>query len=498
MKRLIFKATLLSNIIVHADSATEGHKKALDFIPGSVFLGILAKDYAAFDNPYDIFHSDKLHFGDAHISDLSIKSFKVPLSWYFAKGEKLGNGKIWVHHALSSDIRDNLTKQNIQLKQARTSWIVPNGKDRDGNPQGYLMPICSNYAIKSAYDHDKRTSKKGQIFGYKSFESGSEWSFYVDIDESINKELIINRLTGIKYIGKSRSAQYGRIMIENIESNPQSLSSDKLFNNKYLILYAESRLAFFNKYGQPTLQPTVNDFNLSSDWKIDWGKTQARSQIFAPYNFKNRRFLADRVCFEKGSVFVFEKQNSDAEYDSDNILNGIGTFKNEGFGEVIVNPIFLLSNANAESPYKFVGHEIHEEIFAIKEKDITDDLIINWINNKQLKEQKENDIYKQICQFIKNNKNKFIGISSSQWGQIRSIATSAVDFNYMFNWLFGTSDESSTGFLEHGRIAQKWHDGKSVLKHELENKKNYGTDYVVRLATQMQKLAKIQEENNEL
>ena len=507
MKRLVFKATLLSDIIIHADSATEGQKKTLDFIPGSSFLGILAKDYMRFENPYDIFHSDKVRFGDAHISDGSNKSFKTPLSWFYLKGKSVESTK-WVHHSLTQEIRDELTQKGKQLKQARTGWIVSKNTN-----EGTLMPINSNYAIKSAYDREKRTSKEGQLFGFKSLETGSEWIFYVDIDETIDESSIITGLIGKKHIGKSRSAQYGRIEIEKLDVEAQSLSSDKLFQNKYLILYAESRLVFFDAYGQPTLQPNESDFNLSADWKIDWSKSQAKSQVFAPYNFKNRSFLADRVCFDKGSVFVFEKQNDNVKYDLDHLLNVVGEFKNEGFGQVIVNPEFLTANDKAESLFKVIKPKENKEqniLFAIKEDDSTDELIINWFNNKQKTEQEESEIYKSIKSFIKDHLYKFSGISPSQWGQIRAIATSAADFDEMMAWLFENThpsspdgvirsqDRAASGFLEHGKMERLWKKGKDDFKRELINKKNYGTKYAIALATQMQKKAIKQEAENEI
>lgn len=509
MNRFVFKVTLLSDIIIHANSATEGHRKTFDFIPGSNFLGVLARHYNEFDNPYDIFHNDKVRFGDAHISLDSNKSFKTPLSWFYKKGEGIESEK-WVHHLISPVIRENLIKDGNQLKQAREGWIVSDKSD-----EGKLIPISSDYAIKSAYDRKKRTSKEGKLFTFKSLDAGSEWIFYVDIDDALSdgdKKKIVEYLTGKKHIAKSRTAQYGSVEIGKIDKEAQVLSSNNLLLNKYLVIYAESRLSFFNEFGVPTLQPTVEDFNLSSDWELDWEKCQVRSQTFAPYNFKNRSFLADRVCFEKGSVFVFEKMNN-ASFNLGDLLNGVGEFKNEGFGQIIINPNFLNSDEQAKSLFRFLEHQgaNADKIFAIKESDkTTDDNVLDWIRKKENSEKRENDIYKSVTAFINEHLSKFVGITPSQWGQIRAIATNSADFDEMMAWLFTettpsspdgiirSQDRSQSGFLEHGKMEKKWKKGKEILKTELNSKEDYGTDYATILAAQMQKKAKKQEERNEL
>jgi hypothetical protein len=67
MRELIFKIKFLSDVILRATSNTEGNIDNLDFISGSNFLGIVSKNYKKFQNPFEIFHSGKVRFGDATI-----------------------------------------------------------------------------------------------------------------------------------------------------------------------------------------------------------------------------------------------------------------------------------------------------------------------------------------------------------------------------------------------------------------------------------------------
>jgi hypothetical protein len=54
MNKLTFKIEFLSDIVLQASSNTQGNIELLDFIPGSNFLGMVAKNYNNFENSFDI------------------------------------------------------------------------------------------------------------------------------------------------------------------------------------------------------------------------------------------------------------------------------------------------------------------------------------------------------------------------------------------------------------------------------------------------------------
>ncbi len=501
MKRLTFKCTLLSDIIINAQTATEGTQETLDFIPGSNFLGIVAKYYSSFSNSYDVFHSGKVRFGDAHLAKNDEKSFKSPLSWFINKGSKITETPIWIHHSsvLTAEKRNSLKikidnkEQDVQLKQVRSGWVLGDGS---------MLKAENNFAIKSAYNRDERRSQEGKMYGYKSLESDSEWIFFVDVDEAINETEIIEKLEGERNIGRSRSAQYGRVKIEKIDQKYESKSSKDLIDGK-VVIYAESRLAFYDELGQPNLQPTEKDFNLPENYEICWDLSQVKHQIFAPYNGKNKSSEADRAVFQKGSVFVFK---GSGEIDLTKIESGIGAYLNEGFGQVIVNPSFLKADSNGElSQFKLkeTAKEAKEEtasIKAIKENDASDAVFANWIKAQEKRKDDEKAIYDKVNNFSQkaDESKKFNGITPSQWGQIRAIATTSKDIQELKDKLFKpvegnhSQNRADSGFLEHGKTAEKWKDCKTILKQEIE-KDSVTTDYIEKLAAQMQKKAKNKE-----
>lgn len=52
MTTLKFKCHLDSDVVLNQSAATEGSNSTLDFIPGNVFLGIVARHYDEFGNVF--------------------------------------------------------------------------------------------------------------------------------------------------------------------------------------------------------------------------------------------------------------------------------------------------------------------------------------------------------------------------------------------------------------------------------------------------------------
>ena len=66
MKRY-YTCEFKSDIILKASTNTEGDSPNLDFIPGNAFLGMVARNYDKFKDPFYVFHSGEVKFGDGDI-----------------------------------------------------------------------------------------------------------------------------------------------------------------------------------------------------------------------------------------------------------------------------------------------------------------------------------------------------------------------------------------------------------------------------------------------
>ena len=169
MNELVFKVEFLSDIVLPATSNTEGNIEQLDFIPGSNFLGMAAREYGTFSDSFAVFHSGAVRFGDATPMVDNVATYKMPLSFFH---EKLDDSKLVNHHL----IKDFSKFQ--QLKQKRKGYIT---KDL------HEVTIRHNYTQKSAYDKENRRSKEGSMYGYQSIPAGTLWQFSLKYDAGIEK-----------------------------------------------------------------------------------------------------------------------------------------------------------------------------------------------------------------------------------------------------------------------------------------------------------------------
>ena len=455
MERILFECKLLSDVVLKSSTATEGFINNLDYISGAKFLGIAAKELYDENNPektLDIFHNGKTQFGDAHVAIDGKRSIKAPAVWFFKKGEGIGEEK-FLHHKLSTAEKKNLSERGIQLKQARTGFF-------EG---GKFTILESNFTIKSAYDSNLRKSKNSQMYGYYALPKGSAWLFNVDTKVEYAKE-IISALEGKKRIGRSRSAEYGLAEIsvsqQNIETKNKSISPGEI------CIYADSNLCFYDEFGQNTLQPTVKQLGLSNNSEIIWSKSQVRSRKYQTWNSKRYNRDADRMIIEKGSVFVIK---TNTKLNTSDFKNGIGAHKNEGFGKVIFNPDFLMSDTNILD-LELVKHEFGlDDTKYFIEKGSKDDLIKDFLQARSDEKERVVKVDELVNDFKMEHENKYNGITASQWGQVRNYAKHAANEAALKDLLFA----KEVGYFMHGQSEHKWRTGnrRSIMEEYLFGKR---------------------------
>ena len=165
MKTLQFKCTLLSDIILNQKAASDGVNKTLDFIPGSNFLGIVANELYKTLQPevaLEIFHSGHVRFGDAHPSFDGFRGLKVPAAIMEPK-LKTDDNNNYIHFHTDMD-NENIKK--LQLKQCRSGFYD------FSSTEAQQIKAKTSFAVKSAYDRDKRRSEDEKMFGYESLRKG--------------------------------------------------------------------------------------------------------------------------------------------------------------------------------------------------------------------------------------------------------------------------------------------------------------------------------------
>lgn len=453
MMTLKFACELLSDVVLNAKSNTEGANTTLDFIPGNAFLGIVAKHYNDFGPAaIDVFHSGRVRFGDAHpvAGDGRVRSLRVPAAYYYPKLEGI-YATCHIHHLYNRAHDD----QPQQLKQCRTGFYA----FADG--QGIAAATAKGFAVKSAYDRDLRRAKDEQMYGYESLRKGLRLQFAVEIDDEAMAGKIRECLVGDHTLGRSRTAQYGLVHIE--EADFGDVASAPTQGN-LVTVYADGRLVFLDKALEPTFQPTAADLGLP-DGEIDWELSQVRTFQYAPWNGKRQTREANRCGLEKGSVLVVRCKGALAALKP----RYVGSYRNEGFGRVVYNPCFLQAGGpNGEAAYKLIAAPLPSPTPLHKQEGTRPRTpLLAYLQSRKRKAEADAYIYNKVNEFVEQNKRRFGSDFASQWGAVRTWAMQCHTAEEIINELFErkkkvvrTKDNKVSweddAFLTHGVAAKHW------------------------------------------
>lgn len=474
MEILRFKVTLLSDVIISESPATQGRHRGLDFIPGNNFLGIAAaRLYTKEDaRAYLLFHSGHVRFGDANPGYKDIRSHRTPSCFFKAKyADKLPDGgddqTRYVHHRIG-----DFTKfLDAQLKQCRNGFMAFEGNN------AYEIDLSRSYAIKSAYDSSKRRAEDEKLFGYEGLVKGAVLYFCVELDDEAAdcQDDIKAALSGLRHIGRSRSAQFGLVRIEPYDYLD---ARDAVQDDVQVVVYADSRLCFFDGEGQPTLCPTPDQLGVKGG-QIDWGKSQIRTFQYSPWNYCRQAFDDERCGIEKGSVFVIHGATEAAE-------DCVGAYRNEGFGKVLYNPSFLQADASGKSRLRFQpapSDACRGEAGDDWTARFSDTTLMSYLHQQKDRRAGEKTTYDLADGFVKDNKARFAAITPSQWGTIRGIAMAAEKEDDIIGFI--------KTYLGKGVAKDKWEEKQRADKLLEYLKKNSTVvsvrDLVINLASEMAK-----------
>lgn len=470
MKIYQYKCKLLTDVIITSDAATEGYSESLDYIPGSKFLGIVAGalyDEEDTEKTLDLFHNGVVQFGDAMPFVHAETLFKVPFSWYYAKGDGLSD-IIYLHHNIKED-------SGIQLKQAREGYFSADGK--------FFTALEQDFALKSAQDASKRKSAKNKMFGYFSLKAGSEWTFSIKDEKENYSDEIKSILNGKHRIGRSRSAEYG--LVEISFETEISESSENIYKDE-VIIYAQSNLCFYDEItGNTTAQPSGEQLTGDKDSVILWEKSQVRSRNYKTWNRHRANKDTERIIIERGSVFVVKLNN---EVKSSFFYKKIGSHLSEGFGDVLVNPKFLKSE-NEKLPFSLRKQEIAYNSYSVVEKGEEDAEVLRALGQIKLRGDNNYQVSKRVNAFIQENKSRFSGLSNSQWGVLRNYGKNIDKIEVFEKLIF----DPNLGFLYTGQSEKEWRakSRRVILKGYLDNLKVSHSalyfPFVVQLSNQMAK-----------
>jgi hypothetical protein len=474
MKRAAFKVEFLTDIVLSANAATEGHHVSLDYIPGANFLGIAAA--ALYNNSefpaYAAFHSGEIRFGDAFPLHDGQRALPCPLSWQrpkpgSAKAGLIDENATVVHHKLPDERRKQLDSAGIQLKPVRGGFFLPqNGTE--------LKSLPTRYTMKSAYDAEMRRAKDGKLFGYEALPAGSTWMFEIDADDNMTHafQRICASIVGEKRLGRSRRTQYGKVLISACEEPLPQEQETMPTESQEWVIYAASRLCVFDRSGQLTTTPEPEALLLPPGSTVDFSKSQIRTFHYAPWNGALGRRDAARCGIEKGSVWVVKvPDGSDPIAWRKAVAGGCGVYRAEGFGRMLLNPAFLDADEQGFTRLQLTEDDRKLAVAEIQTNggiaDAPDQPLISWVTDRSAKRQAQDKLLRRVNNFVANDSKIFSRISASQWGAIRALAVTATNKQDLHDKLFLDNKTENNrqgvarvteigGFLMHGKSSKDW------------------------------------------
>lgn len=421
---------LRSPVVVTADSATVGGHRTLTRIPGAQLLGAVAGALHLDPNAelpsdaYQILCSGNVRFGDAWPEHQQVPAFAAPLCLHFEKGETPGPGTRLFNLGRVE------RPENTQLVQLREHTMTPNAE---------VVAPARSHTLRTAIEERGR-AREGLLFGVEALDAGQTFLARVEGEDERLLDTVVRLLcTDPIRIGRSRSAEFGEVRVTHVtdwDATPSESSEGEVV----LWLCADLALRDLDT-GMPRLQPRPADFGLPNDWEVDPGRTFIRVRRYSPFNGARLRPDLERQVIEAGSVVTFHGSSElDLERVRRTVAGGIGDYRVNGLGRMLVNPP-LLRGDYVTLPRPTV--EDHSEA-----PEPAGPLFL-WLRQRQDHQRRALEREEQAQQIVGTLRDS--RISNAQWGEVRRLARHA-RFSGGVQWLRGALEE----FLDHGARQHIW------------------------------------------
>jgi CRISPR/Cas system CSM-associated protein Csm3 (group 7 of RAMP superfamily) len=332
-----YRVDLRSDVIVSRSGATEGGHEGLDYIPGGTILGATVGSWIR-QWPFD---PTALIGGGIRISTalplheckgICHLGYPTPATFYCLKGGKLGEGGKPIDGRVGDQQIYELVDMSVQ--QMRGGYVTS---------AGHRLQVRRNQVTKSAIDRDSAgRPRDSMLFGYQSIACGQSFAFQVEADcEELLARADSALLAPKVRLGRSRGAEFANVLITRMSTSPTTC--DAMDFPKEVVLYAASDWAI-ERDGSPVLCPQPADLGLPS-LSIDWTRTIIRTRTYSPWNEYHGVAMTERQVIAAGSVITLklpEAGTSVADTIESLRSRGIGRYRHEGLGRVLMNPAFVL------------------------------------------------------------------------------------------------------------------------------------------------------------
>lgn len=472
MSELHLRITLETDIVLSATAATVGGHRTLQRIRGSVLLGACAAQGYDDPNSFDLFHSGRVRYGDALPEAEAGVAWPMPLVLHKDKTVNDPTQPLW-------NLAVAERPSNAQMVQERVGFIDAGGR---------RVPVATAYSMRTAVDELGR-ARDGFLYGLESVAAGQSFRSVVTSSDPDLLAGVERRLVGRSHrLGRSRTAEFGLARIERVDPVPASEWPLVAGSAKVVRLWCLSDVALRDDdSGAPRLQPTGADFGLPDDVhpRLDPARSFLRFARWSPFNGKRGRPDLERQVIVAGSVVVFALDRPiDLSVPRAAAADGIGAYRHEGLGRVVVQPAFLESERVTVSSPVAVHEADPADVPADGVATVADaaplpqDDLGAWLG-AQLREAAEQDRVWATSRTWSESMKKYADVPAAQWGEVRRLAAMArlqgadpAKFRENLERKLGLKaaregDASKGRRMGRGTTAKRWaerHDGRSAAE----------------------------------
>lgn len=447
MPEFKIKLQLLDPLVLSSDASTTGEHAGLDFIPGATLRGVAASRlYGKLDQAaqWDVFHSGRVRFGNARIvTRHGDAAMPMPYCWHGTKGiPTVDRGRLdssAIHNLAAPDHQLAADQQPVQL---RDGYLAEDGG---------LREVLRSYRLKTAINPGSGRAAESQLFGYSSINGNQQFVARLQWDDELGHPdwaaRLQEALSGTLRLGRSRTAQYGRVdsTLEQVHAkSPDAIDGPRL------TLWLISDLCALGAHGQPSLLPALGDLvpGLPGDIPLDCNASFLRIRRYAPFNSHRRLPEPERQVITAGSVLSYDIGQLDASQRklvAQECARGLGLYRECGLGEVLANHPLLAGARPGFAPASEAA-----ETQPGKETAEPQAAIVAWLKeqatragtgeqNRRRAEQWAaalGKLYRAAMALVGADMPGEVGPSRSQWGQVRALADQAGDMAQLRSSLF--------------------------------------------------------------
>ncbi len=416
MKRITLTLQLQEPLIISASNATAGLFETLDYIPGNALLGaVAARSYARLKK--DSFHLDTFHSGKVRFGNLTpAGAAPMPLSLHRPKNDRASR-------CVNRLFPNSPQNEALQLKQLRAGYLTPDGA---------VLNPTRRLHLRTAINPDTGSAQASQLYAYQAITPEHDWIGHIDCDDEPLARQLHQLLSEEKtlLIGRSRSAHYGRVTIQNLSVQdipPPKPPVIELDGTACLVLWLASDLCAFDRHtGQPTLSPNLADLHPDlPEAELQADRSFIRTRRYAPYNAWRKHYDPSRQVIQQGSVLVYPLPDG---LNPSVLTGGLGTYVAQGLGQLVPH----------DTLRKILGQptlDIHKPAARPQPEHTprTQDPLLAWLEARH-SERHCKDTIEEITKTLVNNLHGLyekaarqtltppFGPTRSQWNRVRELA----------------------------------------------------------------------------